>query len=127
ARAGEAARVALRSGWPTKQRIAVGCGPGNNGGDGYVMARLARAARIDVTVMALSDPARLQGDAKRAHDDFVAEGGVVGRWSEGCIDQAEVIVDAIFGTGLSRELDAEMIARINEINERGVPILSLDI
>lgn len=125
--AGEAAVVALRSCWPSKQRIAVVCGPGNNGGDGYVLARLAQAMRIDVTTVALSDPAQLRGDALRAHDDFVAAGGVVQRWSEGCLDQVEVIVDAIFGTGLSRELDAAMVERINAINDRGVPILSLDI
>jgi NAD(P)H-hydrate epimerase len=125
--AGEAAAVALRSCWPSKQRIAVVCGPGNNGGDGYVLARLAQSMRIDVTAVSLSDTTRLSGDARRAHDDFVAAGGAVQSWSEGCLDPAEVIVDAIFGTGLSRDLDATMIERINAINDRGVPILSLDI
>lgn len=125
--AGEAAAVALRSCWPSKQRIAVVCGPGNNGGDGYVLARLAQSMRIDVAVVSLSDTAQLRGDAKRAHDDFVAGGGVVQPWSESCLANAEVIVDAIFGTGLSRPLDATLIERINAINECGVPILSLDI
>ena len=125
--AGEAAAVALRSCWPSKQRIAVVCGPGNNGGDGYVLARLTQAMRVDVTVVSLSDTAQLRGDAKRAHDDFVAAGGAVQPWSDGCLANAEVIVDAIFGTGLSRTLDAAIIERINAINECGVPILSLDI
>ena len=125
--AGEAAVVALRSCWPSKQRIAVVCGPGNNGGDGYVMARLAQSMRIDVTVVSLSDPAQLRGDALRAHDDFIAAGGAVRRWADGCLADAEVIVDAIFGTGLSRELDAALIEHINAINECGVPILALDI
>ncbi|HEY0941804.1 MAG TPA: NAD(P)H-hydrate dehydratase [Steroidobacter sp.] len=125
--AGEGAVVALRSCWPSKQRIAVVCGPGNNGGDGYVLARVARSMRIDVTVISLGDPAKLQGDARRAHDDFVAAGGVVQGWSEDCLAKAEVIVDAIFGTGLSRPLEPSMIERINAINECGVPILSLDI
>lgn len=125
--AGEAAAVALRSCWPSKQRIAVVCGPGNNGGDGYVLARLAQSMRIDVTVVSLSDTAQLRGDAKRAHDEFVATGGAVQPWTDGCLANAEVIVDAIFGTGLSRMLDAVMIERINAINERGLPILSLDI
>ncbi|MBL8269796.1 NAD(P)H-hydrate dehydratase [Steroidobacter sp.] len=125
--AGEAAVIALRSCWPSKQRIAVLCGPGNNGGDGYVMARLAQSMRIAVTAVSLTDPAELKGDALRAHDEFVAAGGVVRRWSDGCIAEAEVIVDAIFGTGLSRQLDAAMIERIEAINDCGVPILSLDI
>jgi hydroxyethylthiazole kinase-like uncharacterized protein yjeF len=122
--AGEGAVVALRSCWPSKQRVAVVCGPGNNGGDGYIVARVARAMRIDVTVISVSDPAKLQGDARRAHDEFVAAGGVVQGWSDGCLVHAEVIVDAIFGTGLSRTLDADMIGCINAINDSGVPILS---
>jgi len=125
--AGEAAAVALRSCWPSKQRVAVVCGPGNNGGDGYVLARVAQSMRIDVTLVSLSDTAQLRGDAKRAHDDFVAGGGVVQPWSEGCLAGAEVIVDAIFGTGLTRALDATMVERIDAINECGLPILSLDI
>jgi len=125
--AGEAALVALRSCWPSKQRVAVVCGPGNNGGDGYVLARLARATRMDVTVISVSDPAQLRGDARRAHDDFVGAGGVVNAWSEDCLATAEVVVDAIFGIGLSRALDPAMIQRINAINECGVPILALDI
>src|SRR3990170_3417792 len=72
--AGEAALVALRSCWPLKQRIAVVCGPGNNGGDGYVLARLAHAARLDVVLISLADPAELRGDALRSHDEFVAAG-----------------------------------------------------
>lgn len=125
--AGEAAVVALRSCWPSKQRIAVICGPGNNGGDGYVVARLAQSMRIDVAAISLSDPAKLQGDARRAHDEFIAAGGAVRSWSDGCLANAEVVVDAIFGTGLSRELDPTMVERIKAINDCGVPILSLDI
>jgi NAD(P)H-hydrate epimerase len=125
--AGEAAAVALRSCWPSKQRIAVVCGPGNNGGDGYVLARLAQSMRIDVVAISLSDTTQLSGDAKRAHDDYVAAGGAVQPWSDDCLANAEVVVDAIFGTGLSRALDATMIERINAINDCGAPILSLDI
>ncbi|MBM0108756.1 NAD(P)H-hydrate dehydratase [Steroidobacter sp. S1-65] len=125
--AGEAAVLALRSCWPSKQRIVVICGPGNNGGDGYVAARLARSMRIDVSLISLVDPAKLRGDARRAHDDFVAAGGIVQPWSEDCLANAEVVIDAIFGTGLSRSLDAAMIERIHAINDCGAPILSLDI
>ena len=125
--AGEAGLVALRSCWPSKQRIAVVCGPGNNGGDGYVLARMARSMRIDVTLVSLSDPAALRGDARRAHDEYVAEGGFVHSWDDECLAKAEVVVDAIFGTGLSRALDETMIQRIGAINECGRPILALDI
>ncbi len=84
-RAGEAALGALRSCWPSVRRIAVVCGPGNNGGDGYVLARLARAQRLEIVAVGLHEPASLQGDARRAHDDFVAAGGTVVGWEANCL------------------------------------------
>lgn len=125
--AGEAALTTLRSCWPAAQRIVVLCGPGNNGGDGYVLARLARARRLEVSVIAFSDPQSLGGDARLAWQDFAAAGGAVNDWTEDCLNRAEVIVDAIFGTGLSRPVDAQMAARIQAINDSRVPILALDI
>lgn len=125
--AGEAALTTLRSYWPAAQRILVLCGPGNNGGDGYVLARLARARRLDVRVIASADPQSLRGDAQRAWQDFVAAGGATSEWSDDCLDHAEVLVDAVFGIGLSRPVDPEMAARIQAINERQVPVLALDI
>jgi NAD(P)H-hydrate epimerase len=126
-RAGEAALAVLRSCWPSAQRVAVVCGPGNNGGDGYVLARLARAQRLDVVVIALHEPARLQGDALRAYDDFVAAGGSVSGWHADCLHEVHVVVDAIFGVGLSRPvagLAAEAIAAINHSDKA---VLALDI
>ncbi|MET0534983.1 MAG: NAD(P)H-hydrate dehydratase, partial [Steroidobacter sp.] len=96
-------------------------------GDGYVLARLAIAMRLEVIVVSRSDPAGLGGDALRAHDDFIAAGGAVRAWSDDCLANAEVVVDAIFGTGLSRPLDATTVHCINAINECGAPILALDI
>src|SRR5688572_19368270 len=81
-RAGEAALTALRSCWPSTQRIVVLCGPGNNGGDGYVLARLARAQRMNVGVVAFGDPTLLPGDARRTYEEFVAAGGAVQSWDE---------------------------------------------
>lgn len=126
-RAGEAALAALRSCWPSAQRIAVVCGPGNNGGDGYVLARLAREQRLEVVTIGLHEPARLSGDARRAHDDFVAAGGTVGAWHADCLRSADVIVDAIFGVGLSRPVAGVAAAAIAAINECGAPVLALDI
>src|SRR5688572_26170565 len=56
-RAGMAALRVLRECWPEAHRVVILCGPGNNGGDGYVLARLARAQGVQVQVVALSDPA----------------------------------------------------------------------
>ncbi len=126
-RAGEAAFASLRDHWPDARRILVVCGPGNNAGDGYVLARLARAQGLAVFVAAVSEPARLHGDARRAHDDFLAAGGVTQAWSVECVRQADVIVDALFGTGLSRALDATLAGVIQGINDSAIPVLSLDV
>ena len=125
--AGEAAYTALRSCWPSTQRVVVVCGPGNNGGDGYVLARVARERRMQVDAISVGDPARLSGDARRACDDFIAAGGEVRRWSGSQLAAADVVVDAIFGTGLARPLSEDHSRCIEAINASGAPILSLDI
>ncbi len=126
-RAGEAAFGVLRQRWPKARRVVVICGPGNNGGDGYVMARLALAQGVDVRVIATSDPSQLRGDASQAFKDYRSEGGLLTAWSTRAIEDAEVIVDAIFGIGLSREVDSDVGVIIDTINESGLPILALDI
>ena len=126
-RAGEAALGVLRGCWPSAQRVAIVCGPGNNGGDGYVLARLARAQRLEVVTIGLHEPGGLRGDARRAHDDFLAAGATVGTWHANCLHGADVVVDAIFGVGLSRPVAGVAAAAIAAINECGAHVLALDI
>lgn len=126
-RAGQAAWRALLELWPQATRIVVACGPGNNGGDGYVLARLARRYRLDVEVVALTDPSQLSGDAQQAWRDFNADGGTVCEWSAARLRNADVIVDAIFGTGLSRPIEEPVKSCIDAMNESGVPILAIDV
>ena len=126
-RAAEAAFNSLRSEWPKVSQIVVVCGYGNNAGDGYVLARLALAARIQLTLIAVGEPAQLSGDARRAWQDFVATGGVTQHWEAGSLNAADVVIDAIFGTGLSRPLDATLQSYVQAINHCGRPIFSLDV
>jgi NAD(P)H-hydrate epimerase len=126
-RAGETALGVLRSCWPSAQRIAVVCGPGNNGGDGYVLARLAREQRLEVVAIGLHEPARLQGDARRAYDDFLAAGGTASSWQADCLRETEVVVDAIFGVGLSRPVAGVAAEAIAGINDSDAHVLALDI
>src|SRR5215831_18380163 len=104
-RAGAAALRILKERWPKAKRVTIVCGSGNNAGDGYVVARLARREGLQITVVALFAPESLKGDAHVAWKDFASEGGQVVSWSNKILT-ADVIVDAIFGTGLSRPLDA---------------------
>jgi len=125
-RAGHATLNGLRALWPAARSIAVLCGPGNNGGDGYVVARVARAQGLRTRVVALADPSSLRGDARRAYDDFVAAGGRSEPWSPDVLE-AHVVVDAIYGTGLAREVSGEAATVLAAANGCGRPIVAVDI
>src|ERR1700748_1424038 len=90
-RAGEAALRYLRTRWPMAHRIVIVCGSGNNGGDGYVLARFAQAAGLTVTVLAAVAPEKLRGDAKQACDDFKASGGQLRPFAPELLRDGEVI------------------------------------
>jgi len=126
-RAGAAAVGAARERFPSAARWQVVCGAGNNGGDGYVVARLAAREGIVVSAIALVDPQRQAGDAARAYEDFAAEGGVVLPW-EGRLDaEAEILVDGILGSGLERDVSGEFADAVRAINAHGAPVVALDI
>jgi hydroxyethylthiazole kinase-like uncharacterized protein yjeF len=125
-RAGHATLNALRALWPAARSIGVLCGPGNNGGDGYVVARVARAQGLRACVVALGDPAQLAGDARRAFDDFTAAGGRCAPWTSAVLE-ADVIVDALYGTGLARPVTGEAAAMLEAVNASGRPLVCVDI
>src|SRR5271157_5856321 len=83
------------------RRIAVFCGPGNNGGDGYVAARLLSEQGFDLRLGALGDPHLLRGDAARAFADWRGE-----TQTADALDprDGDLVIDALFGAGLSRPL-----------------------
>lgn len=126
-RAGEAAFAVLRRRWPRARRLAIVCGPGNNGGDGYVLARLARAAGRTATVMIVEGAPAPRGDAATADAAFAATGGTTQPVSQSGLREADVIVDAIFGTGLERPLTGSWRAAVDAINAAGRPVLALDL
>jgi ADP-dependent NAD(P)H-hydrate dehydratase / NAD(P)H-hydrate epimerase len=102
----------------------VVAGPGNNGGDGFVAARLLAERGREVRVMLIGERAGLKGDAAQA----------AGRW-QGAIEPADpaklgspaVIIDALFGAGLDRPVEGPARALIEAINVSGVPVLSVDL
>lgn len=126
-RAGEAALAAIRQRYPDAARYQVVCGPGNNGGDGYVVARLALAAGIEVAVVSPVGPDALSGDAATACHDFLAAGGTVGRWSGALDAGAAVIVDALLGSGLQRTVSGDFADVVACINAHDAPVVALDI
>lgn len=126
-RAGEAAFHVLRDSWPEAKQIAVLCGVGNNGGDGYVIARLAHEQGLDVTVFQVGDLARLQGDALAALQRLQGVDVSPTIYAEQDLTQFDVIVDALLGTGLSGEVRNPFMLAINAINHCSRPVLAVDI
>src|SRR5690606_4804986 len=130
-RAGQAALDVLKSAWPDAHKLTVWCGAGNNAGDGYVVARLARAAGMSVRLEAVVPPERLRGDAQKAWQDcrdagIEAEAFEAGRpGAAGFVP--DVVVDALLGTGLDRPVEGAFAAAVAEVGAAGVPVLSLDI
>lgn len=125
-RAGQAAFNALQTHYPNAKSILVCCGSGNNGGDGYVIARLAIEAGLTVTLWSLAEPFKLQGDALTALQKFTAVGGVIHQGTTPC-GEFDVIVDALFGTGLSREVSGKYLSAIEAINRTHCPVIAVDL
>jgi ADP-dependent NAD(P)H-hydrate dehydratase / NAD(P)H-hydrate epimerase len=126
-RAGEAALRYLRTRFPLAHRIVVVCGAGNNGGDGYVLARFAQAAGLTVTTLAATSPEALRGDAHRAHEDLRASGAAVRPYAPERLLEGEVIVDALLGTGLRGAAREEIARIIRDINACNRPVLAVDV
>jgi NAD(P)H-hydrate epimerase len=125
-RAAEAAFAILRRRWPQARRIAVYCGPGNNGGDGFLVGLLALQAGCEVVLFALTDASR--GDAALARERFEQAGGQVRRWDDAAdLPVADVHVDALYGTGLTRAPERTATDLIWRLNASGQPILALDV
>jgi len=127
ARAADAVCAAAMARWPDASRWVVLCGAGNNGGDGYVIARLARQRGRDVRVCALVDPAQLSGDAASAWQDFTADGGALQPFAPDVLEDSDLVVDALLGIGLTRPVSGQFLAAINAVNASGRPVVAVDI
>lgn len=126
-RAGTAAFALLRRLWPHARRIAVLCGAGNNGGDGYVLARLAQGAGLSPQLTAVVGPPRAGSEASRARQAYVASGGNETHVPADALAEADVVVDALLGTGLDRPLAGAVADAIDAINAARAPVLALDV
>jgi NAD(P)H-hydrate epimerase len=117
-----------------KGSAVVLAGRGNNGGDGYVIARLLDQQGWSVKVIILADPEQIAGDAainleklSSEMTDFCTKEGELSTEHKEDIFQADVIVDALLGTGLSSNVSGIYLEAINLINSSGRPVLSVDI
>jgi hydroxyethylthiazole kinase-like uncharacterized protein yjeF len=123
-RAGAAVARCVMLGQPTGARIAVVAGAGNNGGDGYVAARLLSEAGYRVEVLRVGEASRLRGDAALAAQRWT--GTTVPASAERLADTC-AIVDALFGAGLDRPIEGAARAIIEAMNAAGCPVYAVDL
>ncbi|WP_147079272.1 NAD(P)H-hydrate dehydratase [Methylobacterium haplocladii] len=126
--AGAAVAERVRALAPSGGRILILCGPGNNGGDGFVAGRLLSRAGFGVVLRRMGEVAGLSGDAALAATDWVAAGQPVDPAGPGSdLSGFDLIVDALFGAGLSRDIDGEARALIAAIDASGTAVLAVDV
>ena len=126
-RAGAASFQILRELWPGVTTVSVLAGAGNNGADGYVLALLAQEAGLDVKVYPATPIASLKGDAQTAALQYQAAGGALADFIPDQFEGAEVLVDALLGTGLNRPVEGFYADLIRATHRYRGKILSLDI
>ena len=120
-----------------RRKVRIFCGTGNNGGDGYVIARHLINDGFDVAVVVCSDPGKIKGDARTNLDILERMGRPIERLDPADADLPEqvrslttgaaLIVDGLFGTGLRGQLSGEYKRLIEAVNACGCPILAVDI
>jgi hydroxyethylthiazole kinase-like uncharacterized protein yjeF len=122
--AGAAVADAALAHVPAGGTILVAAGTGNNGGDGFVAARRLAEAGRTVRVALLGDRNQLKGDAAVAAERYP---GRVERLVPDTLGTAALIIDALFGAGLARNLEGEAAACVEAVNARGAPVLAIDL
>lgn len=127
-KAGEVAWEILKKRWPHVLSIGVICGVGNNAGDGFVLARKAKLAGLQVTVYQVAHPAERQfsEEAAKAREAWIQIGGVITPFQGSVLTEA-LLVDALLGTGTRPPLSPPFLQAIERINAASRPVLSLDI
>ena len=126
-RAGEAALNALRQQWPQANNIVVLAGNGNNAGDGYILATLAKQQGMNVVVICQQIQKELTGDAKQAQKAWQNINGATQAFATFEPSQYDLIVDALLGTGVTGAVKPAFQSVINHVNQAKTPVLSIDL
>jgi ADP-dependent NAD(P)H-hydrate dehydratase / NAD(P)H-hydrate epimerase len=107
-----------------RQQVVVLCGPGNNGGDGFVAARCLQAAAWPVRLGLLGEPDKLKGDAAWAASQWQ---GATERASLELLDKRPLVIDALFGAGLARPIEGLAASLIARIGHAGCSVVAVDV
>jgi hydroxyethylthiazole kinase-like uncharacterized protein yjeF len=126
-RAGEAAFQIARTRYPQARHWLIACGHGNNGGDGYVVARLAQAAGLQVTLLAAESDKPLPEEAGQAREAWLNAGGVPHDPDTVWPADVDLIVDALLGIGLNSAPRENIAQLIKQMNEHPASVVAMDI
>lgn len=126
-RAAKAAFLLAQRKFPQTRHWLILCGHGNNGGDGFEVARLAKNAGLRVTLLAVQGSKKLPEEAETAREGWLKSGGTVNPVDSPWPQDADLIIDGLLGTGLSSAPRAPYDALIDAINSASLPVISLDI
>lgn len=126
-RAGHAVFEVLLKYFPKPEKITIFCGTGNNGGDGYVIAILARQKGIPVQVIQVGDAAKIRGDALQARQLAMQDNIEIVALAAAVMPTSGVVVDALLGTGLNSQVRGDSAAAIAAINSCELPVVAVDI
>ncbi|CUS47527.1 MAG: ADP-dependent NAD(P)H-hydrate dehydratase [Idiomarinaceae bacterium HL-53] len=124
-RAGAALFTCFTTYYPKVERVAVLCGKGNNGGDGYIFASLAAARGYQVQVFAAGEPK--SEHAQRACEQWLNTGGEINSLEDWFESSAELVIDALLGTGISKPLAGVIRDVVEELNQRDIAVIAADI
>jgi NAD(P)H-hydrate epimerase len=131
--AGRAVAEAVKRLAPAARRPLVVCGGGNNGGDGFVIARVLREwdSRVEPTVLALGDPARRSEEA-RANFELLRSSGVEAvlaaeKELDPLLARCDLVIDALFGVGLSRAVEGPAAELLGALSRASLPVLAVDL
>ena len=125
--AGQACYDVFKSRYPAASKILVFTGHGNNGGDGYIFAAIAKDAGLEVQLCQMGNPDNLDNDAALAKETWQQSAGKIDPIEQANFASVDVIVDALLGTGLAGPVSSEFEDLIANINQAEKPILSVDI
>lgn len=110
--------------YPQALRFVVLCGPGNNGGDGYITAAALQSSGAEVTVHALGDTAHLKGDAARALTQWAHRVETLAAYRP---KPGDVVIDALFGAGLSRAVPDDVAFVMQAVTQAQLPVIAVDL
>ena len=125
-KAGQAAFKHIQNTYNTNE-LTIFTGPGNNGGDGYVVASLAFDAGMSVKIYCAAEVDKLSGPANLAYQDCRAKGVPIHKFSNLIKPTSGLIVDAVLGIGVDRDLEGEILAMVEYINSQTNKVVSIDI